>query len=149
MKKLLSMAMATLMAFGVLLTGVGCRVKDNISNDDKTINVRLYKAGFGERFLYEFKDKFEEAYAEEGYKFNILTPQYTHAGTPMIDEMYEGYEKKKIDLYITGAIMPNQVSSTGIYDKELCENLEDLVFTKPLLLMCCFSEKPAPAVSWS
>jgi len=130
MKKLLSIAMATLMAFGGLLTGVGCKVKDNIVSDDKTINVRLYKAGFGERFLYEFKDKFEAAYAEEGYKFNILTPQYTHAGTPMIDEMYEGYEKKKIDLYITGAIIPNQVSSKGIYKKELCENLEDLVFTK-------------------
>ena len=130
MKKILSMAMAALMAFGGLLTCVGCKVKDKIVDDDKTINVRLYKAGFGERFLYEFKDKFETAYAAEGYKFNILTPQQSHAGTPMVDEMYEGYEKKKIDLYITGAITPNHVSSTGIYDKELCENLEDLVFTK-------------------
>ena len=95
MKKILSMAMAVLMAFGGLLTCVGCRVKDNIADDDKTINVRLYKAGFGERFLYEFKDKFEEAYAEEGYKFNILTPQQSHAGSPMVDEMYEATKRRK------------------------------------------------------
>ena len=34
MKKILSMAMAMLMAFGGLLTSVGCSVKDKIVDDD-------------------------------------------------------------------------------------------------------------------
>ncbi len=130
MKKFISTAVAALLAVSGLATCVGCKVKDNVIDDAKTINVRLYKAGYGEKFIYEFKDKFEAAYASEGYKFNVLTPQYTHAGTPMLNEMYEGYENKKIDLYITGAITPNMVSETGTHSKELCEDLEQLVFNQ-------------------
>ena len=130
MKKILSTALASMLVVGSVAACVGCTVKDNIDTSETTINVRLYKAGFGEKFIYEFKDKFEAAYAEEGYKFNVLTPQYTHAGTPMINEMYEGYEAKQIDLYITGAITPNMVSETGMHNKELCEDLEQLVFNQ-------------------
>lgn len=133
MKKFISTAVAALLAVSGLATCVGCKVKDNVVDDAKTINVRLYKAGYGEKFIYEFKDKFEAAYASEGYKFNVLTPQLTHAGTPMLNEMYEGYENKKIDLYITGAITPNMVSETGTHSKELCEDLEQLVFNQPAI----------------
>ena len=63
MKKAISLflSLATVLgtvSFGACTTTTGGN--NNISSDDKTINVRLYKAGYGDTFLYEFKEKFEE-----------------------------------------------------------------------------------------
>ncbi len=132
MKKFLSTVLAVLTGVGCLFMGTGCLPKDEIVRDEKTVNLRLYKAGFGDAFIYELKEKFEAAYASEGYILNVLKPQYTYAGTPMVQEMAEGYDRKGIDLYVTGAIMPNEVSPIGMYanGKELCEDLETLVFNQ-------------------
>lgn len=132
MKKILSTVLAVLTGVGCLFMGTGCLPKDEIVRDEKTVNLRLYKAGFGDAFIYELKEKFEAAYASEGYILNVLKPQYTYAGTPMVQEMAEGYDRKGIDLYVTGAIMPNEVSPIGMYanGNELCEDLEDLVFNQ-------------------
>lgn len=132
MKKFLSTILAVLTGIGCLFMGTGCLPKDEIVRDEKTVNLRLYKAGFGDAFIYELKEKFEAAYASEGYILNVLKPQYTYAGTPMVQEMAEGYDRKGIDLYVTGAIMPNEVSPIGMYanGNELCEDLESLVFNQ-------------------
>ena len=132
MKKLMSMALAATFALSSAVLVTGCQTKDNIAKDPTTINVRLYKAGFGDTFIYELKQKFEEVYKEENYKMNVLTPTYDSAGTPMIQEMASGYDKSQIDLYITGAVFPNQVSPYGEYSNgtALCEDLEELVFNQ-------------------
>jgi ABC-type glycerol-3-phosphate transport system substrate-binding protein len=131
MKKWIATAMALVTTVGCLAASTGCTVEENIVNDEKTINVRLYKAGFGDTFIYELKQKFESVYADEGYKMNVLTPTYGSAGTAMVQEMARGYDNTKIDLYITGAIMPSQVAANNEYsDTELCEDLEELVFNK-------------------
>lgn len=129
MKKFLATLLAAITTLSGLAMGVGCKIKDDIVNDDKTINIRLYKAGFGDTFIYELKKKFEALYEEEGYKMNILTPLSTNAGANMIKQMSQGYDEVKVDLYITGAITPNQVSPEGEYG-ELCENLEEIVYKK-------------------
>ncbi|MBQ7373447.1 MAG: carbohydrate ABC transporter substrate-binding protein [Clostridia bacterium] len=129
MKKLLSAILASVLMFGCLTLGFGCKKKTDIVDDPKTINVRLYKAGFGDLFIYELKQKFEKVFAKEGYKVNILKPSSSSAGTPMVQEMSRGYKKTKIDLYVTGAIWPNHVSKDGLYG-EVCEDLEELVFNK-------------------
>ena len=129
MKKLLSVFLASILCVGCLTLGFGCKKKTDVSKDPKTINVRLYKAGFGDLFLYELKQKFEQVYAKEGYKVNILKPSSSSSGTPMVQEMSRGYKKTQIDLYVTGAIWPNHVSKAGQYG-EVCEDLEDLVFNQ-------------------
>ena len=96
---------------------------------DKTINVLLCKMGYGESFIYELKEKFETAYADEGYKMNILVPSYEYRGDFALMNLASGYDAAKIDLYITYDVTPNQVSSLGDYG-ELCENLEDIVFNQ-------------------
>ena len=95
----------------------------------KTINVSLWKTGYGDTFIYELKDYFEKNYAEEGYKMNILAPSYQNAGTPILQEMARGYEATNIDLYITGSITPNQVSKNGEFG-ELCADLKESVFNQ-------------------
>ena len=124
--------LATTLTLGCVATSAGCKAKDNVVREENTINVRLYKAGFGMDFLYELKDKFEAVYAEEGYKVNIPTPSESNNGDAMIREMYKGYDKTGIDLYVTGAIVPNQVSKAGEYG-ELCEDLEEIVYNQPAI----------------
>lgn len=132
MKKITSLVLASTAILSCVSFGTGCRVQDNVDSDPNTINVRLYKAGFGDTFIYELQEKFEEVYAAEGYKMNILEPTYDSAGTPMLQEMSRGYVG--YDLYVTGAIMPNQVTADSQYGKirgeELCEDLEEIVFNQ-------------------
>ncbi len=129
MKKIISVILACMLSLGCLSLGASCKKKTNIVEDPKTINIRLYKAGFGDLFIYELKQKFEKVFAKEGYKVNVLKPSSSSAGTPMVQEMSRGYKKTKIDLYVTGAIWPNHVSKEGQYG-EVCEDLEELVFNK-------------------
>lgn len=130
MKKPIAMLLAATMSLGTVMLAASCMKKpsDDTPVDEKTVSVRLYKAGFGDEFIYELKQKFEAAYADKGYKMKIYAEQ-GYAGTPMVQEMSRGYDKTNIDLYITGAIMPNHVSKIGEYG-EVCEDLEELVFNQ-------------------
>ncbi len=138
MKKFISTALAFMLSLGCV-AAVGCGGGDTgddegnngaaVVNDEKTVNLRLYKAGFGDAFIYELKKNFEAVYAEEGYKINVLTPTYGSAGTAMVQEMSRGYDKTGVDLYITGAITPNMVSEYGEYGL-VCEELEESVWNQ-------------------
>ena len=129
------MLLATVVSAGCLVLGTSCKPKSNVVKEPKTINVKLYKAGFGDEFLMEFQDKFNAAFKDEGYVFNISSALYDNAGDAMLQEMYAGYEEYGIDLYITGAIAPNQVSEIGLYgDKgDLCIDLRESVFNQPAI----------------
>ena len=131
MKKPISVLLAALFSVGMVGAAAGCQTKDTVVDNPETINVRVYKAGYGDAFAYELKQKFEAYCAQNdlNYKMNVLTPTLDSAGTAMIQEMSRGYENTKIDLYITGAINPNQVSPLGEYG-EVCEDLRELVFNQ-------------------
>ena len=130
MKKIISMILSAVLLMGCLAMASGCKTKDKTVKDEKTINVRVYKAGFGDLFIYDLKKKFEQVYEAEGYKVNIMTPSSSSSGTNMIQEMSRGYAKTQIDLYVTGAIMPNQVSAEMGEYGEVCEDLEQIVFNQ-------------------
>lgn len=100
-----------------------------IVTDPKTINVRLYKRGFGDEFIYELRDKFEALYANEGYKMNVLTPSPDNGGAAMVQEMYSD-KSGGVDLYIIGDVTPNMVSELGEYG-EVATDIEELVYNKP------------------
>ena len=135
MKKAISLLLSLATVFGMFTLGA-CATKaggnNNVVVDDKTINVRLYKAGYGDTFLYKFKEKFEEVYAAEGYKMNILNPTYDSMGPLMVQEMARGYDKTNIDLYITAGIKPNMVSNLGEYG-EVAEDLTETVYNKSVI----------------
>jgi hypothetical protein len=135
MKKAISLLLSLATVFGMSTLGACTTTtggNNNVVVDDKTINVRLYKAGYGDTFLYKFKEKFEEVYAAEGYKMNILNPTYDSMGPLMVQEMARGYDNTKIDLYITAGIKPNMVSNLGEYG-EVAEDLTETVYNKSVI----------------
>lgn len=124
MKRFFSLALSVVLGAS-FLTACGSK-GTQVSTDPKTINVRVYKAGFGDAWAYELKSKFEALYQEEGYKMNITPPSIDNNGSPMIQEMYQGYEKTGIDLYIIGSLFPNSVVD-GEYGT-VVEDLTELVY---------------------
>lgn len=135
MKKAISLLLSLATVFGMSTLGACATTtggNNNVVVDDKTINVRLYKAGYGDTFLYKFKEKFEEVYAAEGYKMNILNPTYDSMGPLMVQEMARGYNNTNIDLYITAGIKPNMVSDLGEYG-EVAEDLTETVYNKSVI----------------
>ncbi len=100
--------------------------------DENTITIKVVKAGFGVDWIYELKTKFEAAFAEEGYKLNILTPDRSINGDTVVQELYQKYDKMKVDLYITGDVIVDKVGEKGEYGL-LVEELSDLVYDeKPI-----------------
>ena len=132
MKKFVSMLLAAALSVGCLAIGASCKPKKNIVKDPQTINVKLYKAGFGDEFLYEFADKFNAAFSKQGYKINIVSALYETAGEKVLQEMYQGYEENQIDLYITGALTPFQLGPNSEYG-ESATDLRELVFNQPVI----------------
>lgn len=129
-KKSLSAVCAAVLMLGCSMAGTACGGGGGgTSKDSKTINVKLFEAGFGSVFLYDLKKEFEKVYAEEEYKVNILDPDYGNSGEAMVQEMSRGYDATNVDLYITAAIQPNAVSKAGTYG-EVCEDIEALVFNQ-------------------
>ena len=92
MKKPISVLLAALFSVGMVGAAAGCQTKDMVVDNPETINVRVYKAGYGDAFVYELKQKFEAYCAQNNlnYKMNVLTPTLGSAGTAMIQEMSRG-----------------------------------------------------------
>ena len=125
--KTISMLMSALIACGGLTAcfGGGGAIKA----DPKTIVVKVRRAGFGTDWLYELKGKFEAAYAAEGYKVQIMTPDNSIKDNTLIQELALGYDATNVDLYISSGATPNQVSELGDYGL-LVEDLEESVYNK-------------------
>ena len=94
-----------LLTMGTLTSLVACGGggggRDNVVTDGKTVNVKVFKRGYGADWVYELKKNFEKAYAAEGYKLNILTPSPDILGDVVYTEMAMGVENSGVDLYIT------------------------------------------------
>ena len=90
--KLASLGLATVTCLATAFTAVGCGQKNSIVKDGKTLNISLFTAGYGVNWIYKMKEKFEAAYAEEGYKLNILAPRAGYAGTIIAQDIVAGSE---------------------------------------------------------
>lgn len=109
----------------------GCK-RDKTVVDEKVVNVRVYKGGYGADYIYELKKYFEAAYADEGYKVNILTPSFDMSLNVALTEMAQGNAETGVDLYFTGGVFVNQVSEDGEYGL-LVEDLTEEVWNKPAI----------------
>lgn len=128
MKKFLTIVLSCVLAVSCL-TSAACGNKDQVVKDTKTLNVRVFKAGFGADWVYELKTNFETAFKDEGYKVNILTPAYDMKGNVALTEMAQGYDKTGVDLYIIGDVTPQQVGELGSYGV-VAEDLRETVFNQ-------------------
>ena len=99
----------------------------------ETIVVKCVEAGFGTDWLYELKSKFEEAYAEEGYKVKIMTPSRAMSGETVIRDLYLGHAKSQTDLYITADIKIDKVGVNSDYQKALAADIREYVYNKPAI----------------
>lgn len=108
---------------------VSCGSKDEIIKDGKTVNVRVCRMGYGDEFVYELKERFEEAFEDEGYKLNILEPSSDMRGSVALTELADGYDATGVDLYISGGLTADQVGVKGDYGV-LVEDLTQLVYNQ-------------------
>ena len=101
----------------------GCS-KEKIITDGRTVNIRVYKGGYGTTWIEKLKDKFEAAYAEEGYKINILAPSSDITGGTVLNELQSGNAVTGVDLYFAGACNLYAVTKQfGILVEDLTESV--------------------------
>ena len=130
-KRIVALLLSTLLAVGTVGSLAACG-GDEEKIDEKTIVVKTRKAGFGTDWLYELKGKFETAYAQEGYKVLIRTPDNAIKGDTLVKELALGYDETMVDLYISTDANPDAVGALGNYGV-LVENIEESVYNQPAI----------------
>lgn len=111
-KKALALTLALMMSVTTL---AACKPKDEKAADPKTINVQMKKGSYGTNWLFTIAEKFEKAYAAEGYKVNILRPSSDMSNTVAVQEMAQGYAKTNVDMYVAGNLLGKAVGEQGQY----------------------------------
>lgn len=114
MKKMMRMVVAGILCMAMAVTMSACGKKEGgVSQDEKTLNIRVYKSGYGDDYVRALVAAFESTYAEEGYKINIVSSDSTIQGQVVTNEMILG-ENNGIDLYITGNVSPTRLVSSSL-----------------------------------
>lgn len=125
MRKVISTVLSMALFASCLFSGAACN-KEEVVQDGKTVNVRVFLAGYGADFVYTLKEKFETAYASEGYKLNILEPSNDNNSTVVINELAGG--NSGVDLYFTEAVSVETVVA-GDYG-QIVEELTEIVYNQ-------------------
>ncbi len=132
LKKQMALTLATVMTVAALPSLGACNKKETTINNDKTLNIKVYQAGYGVDWVYELETKFEEAFASEGYEVNILEPSPDYSHGVIVNEMYQGYDNSGVDLYITGLAVED-IGANGTFEKVLAEDIRESVFNQPAI----------------
>lgn len=105
----------------------GCSKKENVVRDEKTINIRAGIGGYGDSWLRALAAKFNEAYAKEGYKANVLASSIDLDGKVAMKELYS--KDDWVDLYFVNInnTMSQFTESGGEYG-QLVADLTDTVW---------------------
>ena len=137
-KSIISVLMAGVMTIGLL---AGCGEQNdqgNSGNGDKsskTAYVRYYSAGYGSAWLEALAEKFNEIYADEGYKFKLDIQPGTNFSAAN-EELKLGAERNDVDMYFTNRVGVANVlefSENVMHGKgPLLEPLED-IFNAPAI----------------
>ena len=130
-KRAVALLLSALLTLGAVGSLAACGAGEE-QVDEKTIVVKTRRAGFGTDWLYELKGKFESAYAQEGYKVVIRTPDNAIKGDTLVKELALGYDSTKVDLYISTDAGPDTVGALGNYGV-LVENIEESVYNQPAI----------------
>lgn len=126
MKKIVTLMIAGVLALSAFVC-TGCAPKSGLESGDNVVNVKVLSTGYGTSYIYALKEKFEEAFAEEGYKINVLAPLEDLTGAKIIQEIYAN--DVTADLYFTNAsAITFGESDLGM----MIESLDDVYSSKPI-----------------
>ena len=107
-KRIAAICMASALSATAIASVTACSSTEDLVKDGKTVNVKLTSAGYGTSYVYEMQKKFEAAFAEEGYKLNIFTPQAGLTGEKVVQDIATG---TGADLYISGTVTESLLST--------------------------------------
>lgn len=124
--KIVSVILSALML--VSLTACGNKGGDNIIDDEKTLNVKIRKAGNGVTYITALKEKFEETFADEGYKINVLSPREDLSSTNVYRDIFS---ESGIDVYFTSDVEA-EAAVDGDFGQTFADITED-VYEKPAI----------------
>lgn len=129
-KKVLCLTMATLLSATAF---AACGGQAGVVDEEKTLNIKVYKSGFGDTYVHAWIDQFEALYETEGYKINVVEANDQIQATTVTNEMILG-NKNAIDLYITGNVTPHRLRDAS-YQEDMdmiAANLDDVFSSKPI-----------------
>ncbi|MGN1053623.1 MAG: hypothetical protein ACI4SH_09580, partial [Candidatus Scatosoma sp.] len=124
-KKIASVCMTVAMCGGTAFSAA-CRASESLVKDGKTLNVSLMNAGYGVDYIYEIKTKFEEAFADEGYKLNVLTPRAGYSGNVIAQDIAAGSE---VDVFFSAGFNESVLSD---YPDVVSDITESVFNQKPI-----------------
>ena len=110
--KVTTLGLAMTMSLATLLSATACRSTEELIKDGKTVNVRLYSAGYGTAFIEPLKEKFEKAFEAEGYKLNLFTPKAGLTGEVCLQDI----STTGADLYISTGVSPSLLEKDAYKD---------------------------------
>lgn len=110
-----------------MTTLTGCGAKESVVRDEKTINIRACIGGYGDSWLRALADKFNEVYADKGYKANVLASSTDLESKVAMKELYS--KDDWVDLYFVNVnnTMAQFTESGGEYG-QLVADLTDMVW---------------------
>ena len=110
-----------------MTTLTGCGAKESVVRDEKTINIRACIGGYGDSWLRALADKFNEVYADKGYKANVLASSTDLESKVAMKELYS--KDDWVDLYFVNVnnTMAQFTESGGEYG-QLAADLTDTVW---------------------
>ena len=123
---------ASVLSLTTVFALAGCKGKEKIVRDEKTINIRACIGGYGDSWLRSLADKFNEVYAEEGYKANVLASSTDLESKVAMKELYS--KDDWVDLYFVNVnnTMSQFTAEGGEYG-QLVADLTDTVWNKPAI----------------
>lgn len=127
-RRTLAGAIALVSSFVIGMTTLtGCGAKESVVRDEKTINIRACIGGYGDSWLRALADKFNEVYADKGYKANVLASSTDLESKVAMKELYS--KDDWVDLYFVNVnnTMAQFTESGGEYG-QLVADLTDTVW---------------------
>ena len=109
-----------------------CKGPNKISNEPTVLNVKVYKAGYGDAWFTALKSKFEEMYYEEGYKINVVESSINVQGAAVMEELLLG-RRNGVDMYFAGGLSPVAVAIQSVDEGfQMAADLSDVYELKPI-----------------
>lgn len=129
-KRVLSVILASMLAVASL---TGCGGEKGMSKDDKTLNVRVYKGGYGDDAIRALAAAFSSAYAEKGYQVNVVSADSSIQGTTVTNELLLG-DNNGIDMYFTANVTPSMLVTNSLESDVdmIAADLSDVYASKPI-----------------
>ena len=127
-RKFLAVSLALALTAGTTFSAVGCKSTEELVKDGKTINVKLNSAGYGTEYIKAVKEKFEEAFADEGYKLNVFSAKAGLTNEKVTQDIATG---AGADVYFSSGVT-QEILEQDVYEDTLADITELVANKKPI-----------------